>query len=154
MTIRHKKKPIQRRIATFIFIVGMFPVIVGTAIIYQQGKKELTESVGNNFYRIASEIASKVEILIDQSVYNVQTLTLSPVLKRAVEAANRTYRGKDKAAILQEVLRDDTKWVQRKNRIKRTDELLSTPPSRYLTNISEQTDEYAAILLTDIQGVR
>ena len=153
MTIRHKKKPIQRRIATFIFIVGMFPVIVGTAIIYQQGKKELTESVGNNFYRIASEIASKVEMLIDQSVYNVQTLTFSPVLKRAAEAANRTYRGKDKAAILQEVLRDDTKWVQRKNRIKRTDELLSTPPSRYLTNISEQTDEYAAILLTDIQGV-
>ncbi len=153
MTIRHKKKPIQRRIATFIFIVGMFPVIVGTAIIYQQGKKELTESVGDNFYRIASEIASKVGMLIDQSVYNVQTLTLSPVLKMEVEAANRTYRGKDKAGILKDIRRSDTQWVQRKNRGTGIRKLLSAPSSRYLTSIAEQRDEYAAILLTDIQGV-
>ncbi|MFQ5329367.1 MAG: sensor histidine kinase [Thermodesulfobacteriota bacterium] len=153
MTIRYKKRPIRRKIATFILVVGMFPVIIGTAIIYQQGKQELTESVGNNFYRIASEIASKIEILIDQSLYNVQTLTLSPVLKGAVAEANRTYRGKDKASILLAIQRNDARWVQHRSHSRGIDELLSTPSSQYLATIAEQREQYVTIILTDMEGV-
>ena len=153
MKIRHKKKAIQRKIATFILLVGMFPVIVGTAIIYQQGKKELTESVGNNFSRIAKEIASNVELLIDRLVYNVQNLAYTPTLNNAVRDANRQYAGKTPEAIARDIQRLEAAWVRERGDDTKNQETLSTPASKFLARIAEQSDEYAELLLTDAQGV-
>src|SRR3989337_4554751 len=86
-----KKKGIQRRIALFILVIGMFPIMIGISLVYWQGRKELTESVGGNFARVAKDIAHNIEIIIEQSAYNVKSLALSPILRNATASASKFY---------------------------------------------------------------
>src|SRR3989338_9854298 len=113
-----KKKGIQRRIALFILVVGMFPIIIGISLVYWQGREELTESVGANFVRIAKEIANNIEIVIEQSAYSVKSLALSPILRNSAVSANKFYLNQDDMTVEEHIKKLDMQWVQAKEEAK------------------------------------
>ena len=147
------KKAIQRRTAVSIFIVGILPIIVGTSFVYIQGRKELTESVGKDFARIAREIAGNIEIIIEQSVSSIRGLAISPVLRNAVRSANKAYAGKDEASIEKEIQQLDIQWVRTGNKGESLKKFLLNPAAMYLLDIKKQTGEFAEIFITDSRGV-
>lgn len=146
------KKGIQRRTAVSIFIVGILPIIVGTSFVYLQGRKELTESVGKDFARIAREIAGNIEIIIEQSVSSIRGLAISPLLRDAVRSANKAYAGKDEALIEKEIRQLDIQWVRTGNKDESLKKYLLNPAARYLLDIKKQTGEYAELFITDSRG--
>lgn len=148
-----KKKGIQRRIALFIFVVGIFPIIIGIFLVYWQGRKELTETVGENFARVAKEIASNIEIVIEQSIYNVKSLALSPTLRSAAVSANRFYINKDNFTIEGHIKGLDMQWLQAKEKAKAAELYLSSPAARYLAGIKKQTTKYVELSVTDTKGM-
>ncbi|HBR17021.1 MAG TPA: hypothetical protein DD725_05345 [Deltaproteobacteria bacterium] len=151
--MRIQKKGIQRRIAIFIFIVGMFPIMFGILLLYWQGRKELTASVGENFARVAKDIASNIEIVLEQSAYSVKSLAVSPILRDAALSANKFYINKDKPIIEEHIKRLDMQWMQTKERAKHQDYYIENPAALYLADIKSQTEEYAELFITDVKGV-
>lgn len=147
------KKGIQRRIALFILVVGMLPIMIGISLVYWQGRKELTESVGENFARVAKEIASNVEIVIEQSVYNVKNFALSPVIRSAAMSANKFYLNKGDKIVEGYIKKLDTQWLQTREKAKNAEVYLNNPAARYLAEVKGQTAEYVNILITDAKGV-
>jgi signal transduction histidine kinase len=150
---KRAKNPIQRKIATFILLVGMFPIVVGTTLVYFQGRKELTESVGKNFAGIAKEIASNIEVIVSQSIYNVESLSLSPILRDAAKVANRRYLNKDERIIEKEIKKLDLEWVQAMGAEGAFKKYLKSPTARYLAEVKEQTKEYEELFITDKRGI-
>ncbi|MBI3398589.1 MAG: sensor histidine kinase [Deltaproteobacteria bacterium] len=148
-----KKKGIQRRIAIFIFVVGIFPIMIGISLVYMQGRKELTESVGENFARVAKEIANNIKIIIEQSVYSVRSLALSPIIRDAAISANRFYTNKDKLTIEGHIRKLEMRWLKVEEEAKQIGDQLSNPPARYLAEVKDQTEGYVELFITDAQGV-
>lgn len=146
-----KKKGIQRKIAIFILIVGMFPVIIGISLVYLQGRKELTKSVGENFANVAKDLASELEGVIEDSVYNVGSIAFAPILINAVASANRFYINRDNPAIERHIKKLDTEWLKSKDRsfyLKYTD----SAAAKYLAEIKRHTKGYVELFVTDTKG--
>ncbi|MBI5048827.1 MAG: HAMP domain-containing protein [Deltaproteobacteria bacterium] len=148
-----KKKGIQRRIALFILVVGMFPIIIGTSLVYWQGREELTESVGENFVRIAKEIASNIEIVIEQSAYSLKGLALSPTLRNTAISANKFYLTKDDAVIEEHIKKLDVQWLRANEKTQDAEAYLNSPAARYLAEIKKQMAGYVELFVTDTKGV-
>ncbi|MBI5327540.1 MAG: sensor histidine kinase [Deltaproteobacteria bacterium] len=148
-----KKKGIQQRIALFILVVGIFPIIIGISLVYWQGREELTESVGENFVRIAKEIASNIEIVIEQSAYSLNGLALSPTLRNTVISANKFYLTKDDAAIEEHIKKLDVQWLQANEKKQDKEAYLNNPAAKYLAEIKKQMTGYLELFITDTKGV-
>jgi len=148
-----KKKGIQRRIALFILVIGMFPIMIGISLVYWQGRKELTESVGGNFARVAKEIAHNIEIIIEQSAYNVKSLALSPILRNATASASKFYLNQDDMTVEEHIKKLDMEWVQAQEKAKNLEVYLNNPAARYLAEIKGQTAAYVELFVTDTKGV-
>lgn len=146
------KKAIQRRTAVSIFIVGILPIIVGTSFVYLEGRKELTESKGKDFERIARDIADNTEIIIEQSVSSIKGLAISPVLRDAAKSANKAYAGKYETSIEKEIQQMDIQWFRTENKDESLKKYLLNPAAMYLLNIKKQTGEYAELFITDSRG--
>lgn len=147
------KKGIQRRIAIFIFAVGIFPVMISILLVYLQGVRELRVSVGENFARVAKEIASNAEIVMEQSVHDVKSLAISPVLRNAAISANESYTGKDKGSIERHIQKLDMQWLQHGDKEKRFGVYVSSPAAQYLAEIKKNTEGYVELFITDTKGV-
>jgi signal transduction histidine kinase len=150
---KYKRRPIQRKIATFILLVGMFPIVVGTALVYLQGRKELTESVGRNFGGIAKEIASNIEIIVNQSILNVERLSLSPVLRDIAKVANRQYLNKDEQTIKKEIKKLDMDWIRMRGTKGAFKKYQTSQATMYLAEVMGRAEEYAELFVTDVKGV-
>src|SRR3989338_1342480 len=147
------KKGIQRRIAIFIFVVGMFPVMISILLVYLQGGRELRVSAGENFARVAKEIASNAEIVMEQSVHDVKSLAISPVLRNAAILANESYTGKDKGSIERHIQKIDMQWLQHGDKEKRFGAYVSSRAAQYLAEIKKNTEGYVELFITDTKGV-
>jgi len=125
------KRGIQRKIVTAILIVGVLPLILGIYLTYLNGRKNLRISIGIKFQEIAKQTANKVDMFIEQKILEAQGLTLSPIIRKVVENANRSNKeGKD----------TDT-------------QLLNNDAANYIKSYQELHKEvYMAILLTDEKG--
>ena len=125
------KRGIQRKIVTAIFIVGVLPLILGIYLTYLNGRKNLRASIGIKFQEIAKQTANKVDMFIELEILEAQGLTLSPIIRKTVENANRANKeGKD-AEI----------------------HLLNNEAANYIKSYQEfRKEEYMAILITNEKG--
>ncbi len=142
---------IQQRIAITILIVGMFPVMIGTFFFYLQGRRELMESVGQNFAVVAEEITSNVEGIIDHSINSVHTLSLSPVLRDTLKRGMSDIREHDAGySVIQNLELQWLKGEQNKELLKK---YLGNPAARYLADVKKNSDNFEELFITDNKGM-
>ncbi len=144
---------IHQRIAITILAVGMFPIILGTSFFYLQGRKELMESVGQDFAVVAEEIANNIEGIIDHSINNVHTIAFSPVLRETLKKANRSYGGKESDGIHSRAQKLESQWIRDKLSGDLLKRYLGNPAATYLAHVRNNSNDFEELFITDNKGL-
>jgi signal transduction histidine kinase len=109
--------------------------------------------IGKRFESVAKWMANEIQAGLSAEVSDAKSLALTPTLLQAVENSNRSYEGKSREMIAEEIMRIDGEW-QKEQKIDDTIRTyLSNPVSNYLHDILRlQSQKYAEIFVTDEQG--
>ncbi len=79
---------LQQKFVTSLLLAGLLPGIAALIATYLTSTNILKTSIGANFQEIASAVAKKVEIIVDQDITDAQSLALSPDIIQSLEVAN------------------------------------------------------------------
>lgn len=119
-------KGLQKKFVVSLLVAGLLPGLAALVATYLTSNNILKNSIGGNFQEIASAVARKVEIIVDQDITEAQSLALSPDILKALKRSGPN--GTDTRAEIAQHLRD---WQAQRR----------------------QDAEYAEILLTDRNGL-
>lgn len=90
-------------LVTFIFTLFL-------TIVYYQSSAALKDSIGNNIHRIAEEMATQIDLAIQDKVEKWEFLSNHKDLIKAVEQANRRYQGRSPSQVRSEIESIDREW--------------------------------------------
>lgn len=85
---RIKGKSIRRNLVSTMVIVGFLPLAIGILLISIGSTKIIRSSIGANFKEIAKETADKVNIILNNEINELRSLTFSPGIMDAVKKSN------------------------------------------------------------------
>src|SRR3989442_2646993 len=94
-----RRQSLQRRIITAMVLIGLLPLSFAFVITYLEERQAIRDAIGRDFRQIAIEAAGKVELQVMQGVSRTRQLATIPILRGAVIDSNRSYVGRDHAAI-------------------------------------------------------
>src|SRR2546428_13700184 len=80
-------------------LIGLLPLSFAFVITYLEERQAIRDVIGRDFRQIAIEAAGKVELQVMQGVSEARQLATIPILRGAVIDSNRSYVGRDHAAI-------------------------------------------------------
>src|SRR3989442_16038868 len=80
-------------------LIGLLPLSLAFVITYLEERQAIRNAIGRDFRQIAIEAAGKVELQVMQGVSEARQLATIPILRGAVIDSNRSYVGRDHAAI-------------------------------------------------------
>src|SRR2546428_12645568 len=80
-------------------LIGLLPLSFAFVITYLEERQAIRDVIGRDFRQIAIEAAGKVELQVMQGVSEARQLATIPILRGAVIDSNRSYTGRDHAAI-------------------------------------------------------
>lgn len=81
----------KSKIAVSILVVGIVAVIIGLAVNYWVGRRQLQTSIGAQFSELANETAQKLQLLLESSIDEAKLLAISSELRSDVAESNATY---------------------------------------------------------------
>src|SRR3989442_12633839 len=93
------RQSLHRRIITAMVLIGLLPLSFAFVITYLEERQAIRDVIGRDFRQIAIEAAGKVELQVMQGVSEARQLATIPILRGAVIDSNRSYTGRDHAAI-------------------------------------------------------
>ncbi len=94
-----RRQSLQRQIITAMVLIGLLPLSFAFVITYLEERQAIRNAIGRDFRQIAIEAAGKVELQVMQGVSEARQLATIPILRGAVIDSNRSYAGRDHAAI-------------------------------------------------------
>src|SRR2546426_6577077 len=94
-------------------LIGLLPLSFAFVITYLEERQAIRDVIGRDFRQIAIEAAGKVELQVMQGVSEARQLATIPILRGAVIDSNRSYTGRDHAAIRRIVREWERRWALR-----------------------------------------
>src|SRR2546426_7589746 len=94
-------------------LIGLLPLSFAFVITYLEERQAIQDVIGRDFRQIAIEAAGKVELQVMQGVSEARQLATIPILRGAVIDSNRSYTGRDHAAIRRIVREWERRWAMR-----------------------------------------
>ena len=154
-TISRRRPKISLRVKSFVgFLILSVPALaIMLIVVYIAGTSVRQYYIGERFESLAKWMSGEITSSFSAEISDARSLALTPTLLNAVEAANKSYKGKNREAIAAEIMRIDEIW-QRQPKINETiRKYLSNSVSQYLHDIIRlQGHKYAEIFVTDEQG--
>jgi PAS domain S-box-containing protein len=133
-------------------LIGLLPLSFAFVITYLEERQAIRDVIGRDFRQIAIEAAGKVELQVMQGVSEARQLATIPILRGAVIDSNRSYAGRDHAAIRRIVREWERRWAMRPRQDQYPD-FINKMATDYLNEwLRIRKAEYVAIFVTDGQG--
>jgi len=133
-------------------LIGLLPLSFAFVITYLEERQAIRDVIGRDFRQIAIEAAGKVELQVMQGVSEARQLATIPILRGAVIDSNRSYTGRDHAAIRRIVREWERRWAMRPRQDQYPD-FINKMATDYLNEwLRIRKAEYVAIFVTDGQG--
>src|SRR5207247_8326939 len=109
------------------------------------------EAFGRGFSQMASEATGTIKLQVMQGVSEARQLATIPILRGAVIDSNRSYVGRDHAAIRRIVREWERRWAMRPRQDQYPD-FINKMATDYLNEwLRIRSAEYVAIFVTDVQ---
>jgi len=145
LTVRNRIFAIILGLGTVIFALFM-------AVTYYQTSRALKENIGEDFQRLAQQMAARIDLSLQKEVAEWTHFAHQRDLIKAIEQANRRYRGLSPEVIRSEFDRIDREWP-----FSEAFRHLYTPslnPTALLLTRHQALDpeEYAETFVTDVKG--
>ena len=133
-------------------LIGLLPLSLAFVITYLEERQAIRNAIGRDFRQIAIEAAGKVELQVMQGVSEARQLATIPILRGAVIDSNRSYVGRDHAAIGRIMREWERRWAMRPRQDQYPD-FINKMATDYLNEwLRIRKAEYVAIFVTDAQG--
>src|SRR3989442_8750738 len=133
-------------------LIGLLPLSFAFVITYLEERQAIRDVIGRDFRQIAIEAAGKVELQVMQGVSEARQLATIPILRGEVIDSNRSYVGRDRAAIGRIVREWERRWAMRPRQDQYPD-FINKMATDYLNEwLRIRKAEYVAIFVTDAQG--
>src|SRR5438876_1929882 len=133
-------------------LIGLLPLSLAFVITYLEERQAIRDAIGRDFRQIAIEAAGKVELQVMQGVSEARQLATIPILRGTVIDSNRSYTGRDHAAIRRIVREWERRWAMRPRQDQYPD-FINKMATDYLNEwLRIRKAEYVAIFVTDGQG--
>jgi len=133
-------------------LIGLLPLSFAFVITYLEERQAIRDAIGRDFRQIAIEAAGKVELQVMQGVSEARQLATIPILRGTVIDSNRSYAGRDHAAIRRIVREWERRWAMRP-RQDQYPAFINKMATDYLNEwLRIRKAEYVAIFVTDGQG--
>src|SRR2546425_6411384 len=133
-------------------LIGLLPLSFAFVITYLEERQAIRDVIGRDFRQIAIEAAGKVELQVMQGVSEARQLATIPILRGAVIDSNRSYVGRDHAAIGRIMREWERRWAMRPRQDQYPD-FINKMATDYLNEwLRIRKAEYVAIFVTDGQG--
>src|SRR6266545_1813211 len=133
-------------------LIGLLPLSFAFVITYLEERQAIRDVIGRDFRQIAIEAAGEVELQVMQGVSEARQLATIPILRGAVIDSNRSYAGRDHAAIRRIVREWERRWARRPRQEQYPD-FINKMATDYLNEwLRIRKAEYVAIFVTDGQG--
>ena len=139
---------LDTRVLSMFGILAAIPIAVGFFLIQSSARARLVDSIGYDFYRLASYAASSVDDAVLREVLHLSTLSRSPDLIRAAAGAPSSA-GLDMEKI-QKLERDWSEYPTDHARVKT---LLSSEASRHLAAVVSDAPIYHELMLVGASGI-
>lgn len=146
---------LQKKFVASLLIVGFTPGIVALFATYLYSTHALKNAIGDSFQQLASSTARRIEVMIDDEISEARHLAAAPLAVRdVVEAATRSYGGRDLQRIRAEMLDHSRLWENyRAGKIPAPPDFVNRMTLAYLQSWSAiRPDEYNQIVVTDVRG--
>src|SRR3989454_9450466 len=133
-------------------LIGLLPLSFAFVITYLEERQAIRDVIGRYFRQIAIEAAGKVELQVMQGFRQARQLATIPIPRGAVIDSNRSYTGRDHAAIRRIVREWERRWAMRPRQDQYPD-FINKMATDYLDEwLRIRSAEYVAIFVTDVQG--
>src|SRR2546426_5664091 len=94
-------------------LIGLLPLSLAFVITYLEERQAIRDAIGRDFRQIAIEAAGKIELQVMRGVSEARQLATIPILRGAVIDSNRSYVGRDHAAIGRIMREWERRWAMR-----------------------------------------
>ncbi|MBE9531448.1 MAG: HAMP domain-containing protein [Proteobacteria bacterium] len=144
---------IRTKMLIIFLLLSIIPITIISLVSIYSFRGILEESIGTNFSMLAKEKANSIDSLIDARIDEVETIADMIVVRDAVHASNRKYRGKSDAFVTEELFNKDVPWIASKGETELAKEIHGNALSKILKDYqSRNRDKYGEIFVTDIEG--
>ncbi len=79
------KRGLKRKLIVSMILVGSLPLIIGLVMAFLQGTKEIREVSGTSFKALASETASKIDLILSEELAYTSQITTDVAIIRALK---------------------------------------------------------------------
>lgn len=138
--------PINRRVLTVLLIVAVPILAIGTRYIVAAGQARVLEAESIQLTQIAEYIAGSADAYIFRRIVD------AAVIARSLEVRRAALDGGRQAFDQSATERLDAEWQRDRRPPPALAGLLSTPASRFVTDVAKQDPLYREILVTDRHG--
>ncbi|MEW6325689.1 MAG: histidine kinase dimerization/phospho-acceptor domain-containing protein, partial [Nitrospirota bacterium] len=156
MNQRRPTYKLTYKLMTVIVGAGLLSIVIALVLVFFVQKQALTESLGEQFKTLANITSARVIHLLDQTVSEATLLGLDPVIRVAVERANRQYAGRSPEQIRSGIEQLTRQWERQEvpaDLVRRyNDSDAATFLRRYLA-LPSIIGKYYSILVADKYGV-
>ena len=145
---------LKNKLIAIVIAVGTVPLILAMIFSYVQGNKSLTQVIGASFQALAYETSTKIDLLMNEEIHNIEHLTSHPTIALWVTQSNSYLETIPPSKKDREIREQTQAWNNRK-----------IPPLSPATNRASQvlkgflkTDTHAskntlALFITNNQGM-
>jgi Cache domain len=138
--------PINRRVLTVLLIVAVPILALGAFYVVESGRIRVREAETVQLAQVAEYMAASTDAYVFRRIVDAAVMARVPEIRRA--AAEGSKQPVDQRQI--DAL--DAEWQKNKRLPAALSGLLSTPASRFVTDVSKQDPLYREILVTDRHG--
>ena len=151
--VRPLRSGLKRKLILIMIGVGTIPLVLAMIIAYVQGNKSLMQVIGSSFQALAYETSTKIDLLLDRELKNLNHLAGHPTLILSVKGQNRSLEELSSKEITEYIEEQSALWENPSLSFRSLmDSGGSQALQKFLDNdfSSESTE---ALFLTDAQGI-
>jgi Cache domain len=137
---------INRRVLTVLLIVAVPILALGAGLVVWRGEARVREAESIQLAQVAEYIASSADAYVFRRIVDVAVIARVMDIRRAAAEASREPVDKKQIDAL------DAEWQKNRRLPPALSGLLSSPVSRFLSDIAKQDPLYREILVTDRHG--
>jgi hypothetical protein len=137
---------INRRVLTVLLIVAVPILVLGAGYVVWGGQARVREAESIQLAQVAEYIASSADAYVFRRIVDVAVIARVMEIRRAAAEASR------QPVDMKQIEALDAEWQQNRRLPPALSGLLSSPASRFVSDIAKQDPLYREILVTDRHG--
>jgi|GEM_PF-4047491 len=144
---------IFKKLVLAFLLVSILPAGFLSYLSLESAQVTLKQSIGDNYFTLASEKANAITRIIENRIEEAQRLASHEMIVSAVKEANSHYKGLYEKEIHNSLMEIDGRWIQEKGQTEEATTILSKDLSAYLKRyVSVDPERYGEAFTVDAQG--